>query len=200
MEKKIILDYDGTIADWNSGFNIFMESKGFPQLVDTDHHYNISSRHGVPVSQAMAYVKEFNESRHIEDIMPFADSVEYLEKLASKGFRFTVVTSISSNPKAKEHRLINASRLFGDIFDDIICLEIGSYKKSALEKWQNTGYFWIEDHIHNAEAGYELGMKTILINHPYNSHYTSSAFPVVSYNEPWKEIYSIISAEYKLEE
>ena len=63
-------------------------------------------------------------------------------------------------------------------------------------RWADSKYFWIEDHMRQAEAGHEAGLRTILIKHPYNKHYYTDLFPIVSYETPWKEIYSIITAEY----
>jgi beta-phosphoglucomutase-like phosphatase (HAD superfamily) len=63
-------------------------------------------------------------------------------------------------------------------------------------QWLDTGYFWIEDHVNQAEAGHKAGLKAVLIKHPYNSHYTTDLFPSVSNNTPWKEIYNMVQKEY----
>jgi FMN phosphatase YigB (HAD superfamily) len=144
------------------------------------------------------YIKEFNESPYIADLEPFADSVEYVERLVGKGFKFIVVTSISNAPQAKYYRTKNLINLFGDVFDEIHCLEMGISKAAELEKWSDTGYFWIEDHMRQAEAGFEAGLKTVLISHPYNSHYETDLFPKVSFKQPWKEIYNMVCKEYGL--
>lgn len=196
MKRVILTDADGCLVNWNKGFIKFMEEKGLPQIPNTDHEYSISTRHNISTTRAMELVKEFNEGPHIEFLEPFADSVKYVNKLAQLGFRFIVVTSISSHPDAKIRRTKNLQNLFGNVFDDVHCIEQGASKANILLTWADTGYFWIEDHMRQAEAGHEAGLRTILINHPYNSHYKTDLFPSVSYTTPWKEIYEKICTEY----
>lgn len=198
MKKIILTDADGVLVKWEAGFELFMVEKGYPRVANTEKEYSISLRHGITNKQAMEFVKEFNESKDIASLHSFADSVEYVRKLADLGFRFTVVTSISSHPDAKKYRTENLINLFGDVFDEIHCIEQGASKANILTNWADTGYFWIEDHMRQAEAGHEVGLKTILIQHPYNEHYKTDLFPTVSFENPWKEIYSIITKHYGL--
>jgi FMN phosphatase YigB (HAD superfamily) len=197
-EKIILTDADGVLVDWNLGFDRYMAGRGFPRIPNTDRDYNISIRHGISSHQAHECVKEFNESRHIADLNPFADSVDNVLTLANLGFRFVVITSISSHPDAHEYRSLNLKNIFGDVFDDIQCIEMGASKATALMQWEDTGYFWIEDHMRQAEAGYEAGLKTVLINHPYNTHYKTDLFPTVSFETPWAEIVNMVRNEYQL--
>jgi FMN phosphatase YigB (HAD superfamily) len=197
-EKIILTDCDGCLVNWNAGFEKYMGISGFPKIPGTNSEYSISIRHGVSMHQAHESIKEFNESRFIADLTPFADSVENVIKLANLGFRFIVVTSLSDHPDAHEYRTINLKNLFGDVFNEIVCLEMGASKSNALRRWADTGYFWIEDHMRQAEAGHEEGLKTILIDHPYNSHYSTDLFPKVSNTTPWAEIVEIVKSEYNL--
>jgi FMN phosphatase YigB (HAD superfamily) len=198
MDKIILTDADGCLVDWNAGFNKFMDKRGMPQLPNTDDKYLLSLRHGISSSLATELVTEFNEGPCIENLEPFADAVKYVKKLADKGFRFIVVTSISDAPQAKVFRTRNLTAIFGDVFDEINCIEMGASKAHILKNWQDTGYFWIEDHMRQAEAGYEAGLRTALISHPYNSHYKTDLFPTVSYKSPWEEIYNMVCKEYNL--
>jgi FMN phosphatase YigB (HAD superfamily) len=196
MEKLILVDCDGVLLRWEEAFDAFMITKGHTRLLNTANEYNLALRYGVTRVQTTEYVKEFNEGPLIEKLEPFQDSVEYVTKLAALGFRFIAVTSVSDHPAAKKYRTINLTNLFGDVFDDIICLEMNASKATVLLQWANTGYFWIEDHMQQAEAGHEAGLQTILINHPYNKHYKTDLFPTVSYETPWKDIFTIVLDAY----
>lgn len=200
MKQKIILtDADGVLVDWNTGFANWMASKGYPQRPNTETEYSMAIRHGITTHEAHEFIKEFNESPAISDLKPFADSIPFVNKIAKLGFRFIVVTSISSHPNAKIHRTQNLKSLFGDVFDDIHCIEMGASKANILlENWADTGYFWIEDHMRQAEAGWEAGLKTVLINHPYNRHFVTDLFPRVSFESPWEEIFNMVRKEYQL--
>ena len=52
------------------------------------------------------------------------------------------------------------------IVDDLKILEVA--KEDALEKYRDTGYYWIEDKFENAVAGQNVGMRPILIEHGWN--------------------------------
>ena len=195
-ERILLVDVDGTLLNWNLPFNEFMTRKGFPQLPDTDWYYSIASRHGCSPQQAQEFVNEFNSSSHIRTMKPLADSVEYVGKLHDLGFRFIAITNIGDAPETYVNRKYNLVNVFGDVFDELICLPSGSDKQTVLKRWENTGYFWIEDHMRNAEAGYEVGLKPILIEHPYNSHYKTDLFPTVSNSTPWKQIFGLVCMDY----
>ena len=197
-DKIILTDADGVLVNWNDGFDKFMSSKGFTRIPNTDKDYAISARYGVSNHQGMEFVKEFNESRKIADLEAFADSVEYVIKLANRGFRFIVVTSLSDHPDAHEYRTTNLHNLFGDVFDEINCITMGANKAEILTRWIDSEYFWIEDHMRQAEAGHEAGLKPILISHPYNDHYQNDLFPKVSFKSPWEDIYKMVCDEYKI--
>jgi FMN phosphatase YigB (HAD superfamily) len=194
--KIILTDCDGVLLDWASSFNEFMAEKGHPQIPGTDSEYSLMLRHNISSSESHKYIMEFNESSRIAELSAFADSVKYVNKLVEKGFRFIAVTSISDAPIAKHYRTQNLLKLFGDVFDEINCIEMGASKANILMNWEASGYFWIEDHMRQAEAGHEAGLKTVLIDHPYNSHYKTDLFPTVSHTTPWEEIYSTVCNEY----
>ena len=59
--------------------------------------------------------------------------------------------------------------------------------------------FWIEDHVENAAAGADLGLRSIVVDHPYNTKYTSHDQKLharVSYARPWESIYKIVTGAY----
>lgn len=197
-EKIILTDCDGVLLNWNSEFDRFMADMGFPRLPNTQSDYGISTRHGISHRQADEFVREFNESRRIADLKPFADSVENVAILANLGFRFIVVTSLSDHPDSQEYRARNLKDVFGDVFSGIHCLELGANKATALLSWEESGFFWIEDHMRQAEAGHEAGLRPILINHPYNHHYSTDLFPKVSFETPWAEIVKIVRNDYQI--
>jgi beta-phosphoglucomutase-like phosphatase (HAD superfamily) len=193
----ILTDCDGVLVNWDAAFTEWVESKGFPRRPGTAGEYSVAIRHGITAAQSEAFIKEFNESDAIANLLPFADAVEYVGKIAKLGFKFIVVTSVSSHPDAKKYRTANLTSIFGDIFEGIHCIEVGASKAHILRtNWGDTGYFWVEDHMRQAEAGHEAGLSTILINHPYNHHYETDLFPKVSFNQPWKEIYGWVLNRY----
>jgi len=197
-DRHILTDADGVLVNWNRGFVEFMTKRGFPQLPDTDGYYNITDRHNVTYEEAGLHIKEFNESPDIANLQAFGDAVEYVGKLANLGFRFTVVTSLSSDPEAKAKRTANLHNLYGNVFNEIVCLHQGAKKFEELTRWQNSELFWIEDHPDQAKCGHDAGLRPILIKHPYNANFKTDLFPAVEFESPWKQIYEIICEDYGL--
>jgi FMN phosphatase YigB (HAD superfamily) len=198
MEKLILTDCDGVLLYWNNSIRPFMALKGFEENEMHKDDYHLSLRYRVSPELEWALVKEFNESKWVETIEPYADAVEYVGKLANKGFRFIAVTSLSDHPVAVESRKKNLQNLFGDVFDEVICLSQGKNKYEQLLRWKDSGLFWIEDHAGQAEAGLRAGLRSVLIDHPYNAYHSTDHFTKVSHINPWEQIHDIVCKEYKI--
>jgi hypothetical protein len=197
MDKIILTDCDGCLLSWDHGFSKFMNSRGLKEVPGYETEYSISLRYNIPSTAAYDLVSEFNQGPDIEFLEPFADSIEYVTRLHREGFKFIVITSLSDHPMAKTRRWKNLRNVFGDIFEDLHCLKIGESKAFILRNWADTGYLWVEDHMRQAEAGYESNLSPVLINHPHNSHIQTDLFPRVSFDTPWKEIYGIAKEKYQ---
>ena len=193
-EKLILTDVDGVLLSWDDGFATFMGSKGHAPLPNSEHFYRLSKRYPEFTDIEMtALVEEFNTSPAIAELNPWADSVEYVRKLSSEGYKFICITAISEHPDARYYRDKNLKNVFGkNIFNyqDMICISPGKSKRAALSKWMGSGYYWIEDHFLHAESGYELGLQSILMDSPQNQHFNTDLFPRVS---NWRQIYEMIT-------
>ena len=95
-----------------------------------------------------------------------------MAKLVEAGYRFLAITSLSLDEKAKTLRVRNLKRLYGDVFVDVICLDTGADKDDALEYYRGSGMYWLEDKWENAVLGADLGLKSILVDHPHNAEYS----------------------------
>lgn len=193
MDKIILTDCDGVLLDWDSGFDRFMQHRGYIRKPNTEHHYRLALRYdGVSDLEIRDLVEEMNTTEWVANLAPMRDSVEYVTRLKSEGYEFIVITAMSDSPDAARHRAANLDAVFGPgVFshDKMICIKPLLSKSSALMNWQGQGHFWIEDHFMHAESGYELGLSSILIDQPYNKQYSTSLFPRVS---TWSEIYRLV--------
>jgi beta-phosphoglucomutase-like phosphatase (HAD superfamily) len=199
LEKIILVDVDGVLLDWNAGFCNWMDKQGFPFIPGTEHEYAIEKRHeNVTFTQARKLIEEFNTSDELRTLQPNKDSQEFVAKLVDEGFRFIAVTAVSDDPVAGINRRYNLEQVFGDIFDEIHCTPLGESKQVILrENWGGTGLIWIEDHFKNAEAGYEEGLRSVLVDTPYNRHFMTDLFPRVDAEKPWADIYKIVHDLYR---
>ena len=198
MNKVILTDVDGCTLDWLGSFEPWMDQRGCPRRSGTDHEWNIAKRHhNLTYEKAMACVAEFNHSDEIRNLQPYADSVKYIRELASEGFEFIAVSSLSDHGTAALNRAYNLREVFGEVFTEVHCLQVGESKQQILsDKWGGTGYFWIEDHFKNAEAGHEVGLTPFLIDTDHNRHFSTDLFPRISEFTPWSEIYTLAQSHY----
>jgi FMN phosphatase YigB (HAD superfamily) len=204
MEKIILTDADGVLINWNDTFDEYITARGYEGIPLTDHYYNLASRYrkadgsSAEWQEIAQLVRDFNQSEHIATLPAYKDSQRVIADLVEHDFSFIVVTSLSDHPDAHEYRTQNLKGLFGDVFDEIVCLETGASKQHILTRWAGSGYFWIEDHFKNAEAGHEVGLKPILVDTPYNRHFQTDLFPRVDEHKPWADIYKHVIEEYGL--
>lgn len=198
MDKIILTDADGVLLDWNTRFDEYMKALGYDRVPDTDDTYSLKDRFALSSQyEAKQIAGEYNRSEILRTLDPYKDAQKYVKLLADHGFRFICVTSVGDSEECKINRTENLLNVFGNIFDDVICLPVGLSKQDTLERhWGGSGYFWIEDHFKNAEAGHEVGLRPLLVDTDYNAHYQTDLFPRVDGEEPWKEITAIIAHHY----
>jgi len=189
MTKKVILtDCDGVLLAWEDAFHQWMKSKGF--TIKEEAIYDISKSFGIPKTLGKKLVKEFNESAWMGFLPAFKDARSGVAKLVEHGWQFIVITSLSLDPKAQMLRVSNLKNIFGkNVFIDVICLDTGADKDEALEKFKDTGMWFIEDKPINAETGLKYGLKPILIEHEHNKEHEEDG---IEYAFDWEEILNII--------
>jgi hypothetical protein len=89
---------------------------------------------------------------------------------------------------------MNLRKVFGNAVESVICLDTGADKDEALEPYQNSNMWWIEDKPENADVGHKLGLRSILVEHGHNMNH------LCNYNvaKNWRQIYDIILTGDKL--
>ena len=190
--KKIILaDCDGVLLDWETHFNNYMISQGYeikhPELSEM---YSMEEKYGTTAEVGRRLIRTFNESVNMGFVEPFRDARSGVAKLSEAGYTFHIITSMSDNPYSKELRRWNLDKVFGKgHFSELICLPTSGDKHDALRKYENTGYYWLEDKAENAEIGLAFGLKSILIEHGHNKNYNNKQ---ILRAVDWVEIVEII--------
>ena len=189
MDKKIIVDCDGVLLDWAYAFDVWMGEHGYLRLPDTDEYYDQSQRYGINKKIANDQVKKFNESGCVGFIPAYKDSVEYVRKLYYLGWRFEVISCLDKDKYAQKLRVKNLKHLFGEVFDFIDCsLDFTVGKEQYLfDKYYGTSYYWIEDSVNHALSGENVGLNSIIMDHPYNQEWEGLRV------KSWREVYQIIT-------
>jgi hypothetical protein len=192
LKKLILTDVDGVLCDWEWAFNVWMQEHGFEEVPGSKLNYDMSMRYGIPKEQVKKLIRLFNESAAIGFLPALRDAMYYVKRLHEEhGFRFHCITSLSLDPNAQKLREMNLNKLFGTTaFERIVCLDTGADKDEALQEYEGTGCYWLEDKIENAEAGYRAGLRSLLVEHGHNMHHYHEGITTV---KNWKEIYQLIT-------
>jgi FMN phosphatase YigB (HAD superfamily) len=188
-EKVILVDADGVLLDWEYSFGSWMISNGY-ELID-ENAYKIHERFSnVDYATSKKLVRFFNESAQVRYLPPLRDVIKSVRQLHEEyGYVFHCITSLSNNPYAQRLREQNIRELFGEsVFDRIVCLDTGADKDDALEVYRDSGCYWVEDKVENAELGARLGLNSVIMGHGHNANY-SGDLPRV---QNWKEIVELI--------
>jgi len=188
MSKFILTDCDGVLLDWAAQFDAWaLNMKGL-KLVRTDV-YDLSGRYDVSKEYSKQLSREFNNSSAAGFIPPFRDAVEYVALMHyTYGYKFRVITSFSKDPWSIQMRKENLRRYFGDAIESLVSLDTGADKDEELAPYADQKLYWIEDKPSNATAGYDLGLKSLLIEHDHNAN-ENVPYPIV---KSWKEIFDIV--------
>tara|TARA_R110000868_G_scaffold39118_1_gene136426 strand:+ start:536 stop:1156 length:621 start_codon:yes stop_codon:yes gene_type:complete len=193
MNKVILTDADGVLLNWEYAFCCYLEQRGYTQIENGNWEYDIAKRFGISRNEAIKHVKVFNESAAMGFLPALRDAMYYVKRLHEEhGYVFRCITSMSLDPNAYKLRKMNLEKLFGEnTIDQLVCLDTGADKDEALEPYRNSGLYWIEDKLSNAQLGLDLGLKSILIEHGFNMYddIPEGMQKVVN----WKEIYEILT-------
>ena len=188
MKKQILTDVDGVLLDWEHTFHDWMASQGY-QL----HHagvYEMDVAYGIPRSECKRLVRIFNESAWMGFLPALRDARSGVARLVEAGYTFSCITSLSLDEKARLLRISNLKNIFGkNVFDEVVCLDTGADKDEALAPYKDSGMWWLEDKIENAECGHALGLNTILIAHEHNQKDCASGIVRV---DDWKQLADVI--------
>jgi hypothetical protein len=153
--------------------------------------YLIDERFDVSYNHGRACIKQFNESAAIGYLDALRDAQWYVRKLHEQhGYTFHLITSLSQDVYAGRARESNIRNLFGDhAFSRFVFLGTGDDKHKALIEYKDSGCWWVEDKVENAEVGLEFGLRSVLIEHGYNKDYKNAQIPVV---KNWHGFYQLV--------
>ena len=167
MIKTILTDADGVLLDWEVDFNKWMTQKGYTKQVAGIYEMEVA--YGISKVECKKLIKEFNSCAWVRYLPAFRDARSGVAHLVEAGYTFICITSLSLDEKAAKLRKRNLEAIFGKgVFTELVCLDTGADKDEALEKYRDSGLYWIEDKTQNANLGQTLGLKSILIDHVHN--------------------------------
>lgn len=195
MKKDLILvDVDGVLLEWYSAFADFVYHKGLYGM----GYYSPLLREVYNVTEEViiGHVDDFNTSDAFGELVAYHTAADALKKLKGDGYSFVAITACGSNPVTASLRKKNLTSRFGDIFDDVICVDNNEGKRIHLEHYAHRAALWVEDHIDNAHMGLDLGIPTVLMGKVYNEREETRAHRAIT----WDDVYAFISDKNKYNE
>ena len=78
------------------------------------------------------------------------------------------------------------------MFTEVVCLGTGADKDEALAKYKDSGLWWVEDKVANAEAGAKAGLKPIVMEHGFNMNDKHDYHVATN----WQDIYNLVTKSY----
>ena len=188
-DNVIVVDADGVFLNFEHAYTLWMHDNGYGAPLN-DNEY-LDRRYAIDKKEADLLYQMFRESATLSRLPPLRDAIKYIRKLHEEhGFVFHCITAIADIPAVREARWKNIHNLFGITpFERLTLCERSANKGFHLEKYANTGCYWIEDLPRNALTGHELGLTSLLMHHDYNKDFYHKDIKRV---HNWKEIYETI--------
>lgn len=188
MNKRMILsDVDGVLLQWEPAFDAWMKTQGYQK--QKENTYDVSEHYGLEKDACALLIQIFNESASMRYLNHIDGADIYLNRLHDDGYEMRLITSQTLEQMANRARQDNLQERFGNIFSNVIFLDTGSAKDTALSE-QPKGSFWIEDKPENALAGLKAGMISILFTQPHNKDFKHKD---IVRCDTWKDVYQFIS-------
>lgn len=190
-DKTILTDCDGVLLDWEEKFRTWMERLGYKLNPDRLTCYSIGEQYSISHEKSIELIAKFNSGSDFESLVPWKDSVEYVQRLHTEGWNFVVITTAGTHPWTYGLRRRNLDKVFGEgVINELHILPVHGDKGVLLSKYEGRNLFWIEDKPSNAEIGLRYGLRPLLMTATHNKNYKGPAEKVNN----WAEIYKIIQS------
>lgn len=139
-KPMIVFDADHVLLDWYLGILKFLKDNGVC-IKHLEQH--LGKTNFVPLEEMtkstcketnQKFINDFADSGYLAKLEVFEkDAIKILAEL-HKEYDFAVVTCIGETDELIQQRKSNLINLYGDVFEDIICIDFGKSKEEPLRK------------------------------------------------------------------
>lgn len=175
--KELWLDADGVLLDYTRAFLYFtrLDQKGvdYDNLLDYDLTKLFDS-----TEECLNTMLRFAMSTEFSKLPAIADP-DLLVALKNVGYSLRVITKLPAPAKSRVNRILNLSKCFGPVFDEIVFTGATQCKvdylrdRKALYRKEMIVVEDNPDFLRKADALYGLlGFEVLGVSHPYNSKET----------------------------
>lgn len=166
----LIVDCDDVLLNWIEGFRTYCTDR-LRREIDPAGPCGWDMRPWLGLEaedEVLELITDFNsgDGEYFARLPAFPDAQRALRRIAESGRDIHVVTSCSSSAVVVEQRTANLLAHFGDIFTEIICLDLGVKKGPVLERFHPG--LWVEDNHDNGMAGADAGHVAYMLRRSHN--------------------------------
>lgn len=199
MKQPVILDCDGVLLDWETGFRNWVlrhrPTTVFASEYPTD--WDLSHWIGCTPDESMALIQGFNQSAYFGCLSAMPGAARMLYELERRRHPLFVLTSCSSDQITVARRKRNLEIVFAARIERVICLDLGVSKLETLRAFSTVfgECIWVEDNMKNALDGYTAGHRSFFLHRPHNQvHWglEEKGFSPVTHLENLSDLVSLI--------
>ncbi len=168
--SQLILDADGVLLDFVTGFDAFMRMRGYRAAIPlhTSRDYNLGDLWpDMPWPDRLALMHQFMADDSFA-ALPHIDGAHEAVRVIRQehpGIRISAVTAIGSNPAARAARCANL-REFG--IEDVTFVPMAGSKADVLFRFQ-PGALYVDDLPGHVDDGITAGHRSYLFRQPHNT-------------------------------
>lgn len=182
----IILDCDGVLLDWLRPFRRFAEARIGRDLSPSPTSNDLHDWLDVDRAEAARLVREFNYSSAFGELEPMPGAVAAVEEMWKSRRSIVVLTSCGDSDTARIRRQRNLRRVFGHVFDEIVCLPLYANKTRHLQSIEKG--IWVEDTYSAALAGAAAGHRSFMLRQPHNEQFVSGSSGEIQWADSWADL------------
>jgi hypothetical protein len=170
-KPNLLLDVDGVLLNWLAGFEEFLLThaphlhKDFSGLEEAP---DLELLLGLTTSQMDEWVARFHMHEDFVRLQALPGAPQAIRILAP-WCNMSCITASGSNLISKHARHTNLKNIFGDVFEQIICVDRSMDKPEHLGRFE-PGY-WVEDQPKNTLMGVSAGHESFLMDALYNRRF-----------------------------
>lgn len=193
MTGRVLLDCDGVLLDYVSGFRAFAETAlGVRMDPDGPCSFDMRAWTGLSHEGVRRLVHAFNggEETGFDRLPPMPGAVAGVRALLEAGHRLEVLSSADAGGASVRSRLSNLDAVFGDVFDEVTLIGLGTSKREILARLDPCD--WVDDHLPNAIAGLQAGHRAHVIRQSHNRSQEGESPPGLLWARDLREVHDRI--------
>lgn len=164
-----ILDCDEVLLKWIDGFRNWLARTGRIANAGPSVYFELENWLGIDTPTARSWVRAFNDDPEggFAQLKPLEGAKDSVRLLKEAGYKIRILSKCGDAKTTVKSREDNLISVFGDVFDEIICIPTQSSKLDELLRHPKS--ILVDDHIDNVLAGVKAGHTSVVMQSEYSA-------------------------------